>query len=69
MKMEDFCFTNDNNGIEFVNFSDGVTKTLGQGLNARPRLQKPKMFSIGGSQCPMEIFRLFMSRRPSDMIN
>ena len=69
MKMEDFCFAKDNNGIEFITFSEGVTKTSGQGLNARPRLQKPKMFSTGGSRCPVEMFRLFMSKRPSDMIN
>ena len=69
MKMEDFCFAKDNNGIEFITFSEGVTKTSGQGLNARPRLQKPKMFSTGGSRCPVETFRLFMSRRPYDMIN
>ena len=61
--MEDFCFAKDNNGIEIVSFSEGVTKTSGQGLNTRTRLQKPKMFSTGGSQCPVEIFRLFMSRR------
>ena len=30
MKMEDFRFTKDNNGIEFVTFSEGVTKTSGQ---------------------------------------
>ena len=69
MKMEDFCFAKDNNGIEFITFSEGVTKTSGRRLNARPRLQKPKMFSAGGSRCPVEIFRLFMSRRSSDMIN
>ena len=69
MKMEDFCFAKDNNGIEFITFSEGVTKTSGQGLKARSRLQKPKMFSTGGSRCSVEIFRLFMSRRPSDMIN
>ena len=69
MKMEDFCFSKDNNGIEFITFSEGVTKMSGHGLNARPRLQKPKMFRTGSSQCPVEIFRLFMSRRPSDMIN
>ena len=67
--MEDFCSAKDNNGIEFVTFSEGVTKTSGQGLNATPRLQKPKVFSTGGSRCPIEIFRLFISRRPSDMIN
>ena len=49
MKMEDFCFANDNKGIEIVTISKGVTKTSGQGLNARPRLQKPKMFSTRGS--------------------
>ena len=48
MKMENFCFAKDNNGIEFITFSGGVTKTSGQGLNARLRLQKPKMFSTGG---------------------
>ena len=38
-KMEDYCFSKDNNGIaEFITFSEGVTKASGQGLNARPRL-------------------------------
>ena len=69
MRMEDFCFAKDNNGIEFITFSEGVTKTSGQGLNAKPRLHKPKMFSTGGSRCPFEIFRLLMSRRPSHRIN
>ena len=44
MKMKDFCFAKNNIGIEFITFSEGVTKTSGQGLNAKPRLQKPKMF-------------------------
>ena len=54
MKMGDFCFAKDNNGIEFITFSEGVTKTSGQRLNARPRLQKPKMFSTGGSRSPLK---------------
>ena len=58
MKVEDFvCFAKDNNGIEFITFSEGVTKTSRQGLNARPRLQKPKMFSTANSRSPVEIFR------------
>ena len=69
MKMGDFCIATDNIGIELITFNEGVTKTSGQGLNAKPRLQKPKMFSTRGSRCPVEIFRLFMSRRPSDMIS
>ena len=69
MKMEDFCFVKDNNGIEFVAFSEGVTRTSAQRLNTRPRLQKPKMFSTGGSRCPVENFRLIMSGEPPDIIN
>ena len=69
MKMDDFCFAKDNNTIEFITFSEGVTKRSVQGLNGRPRLQKPKMFSTGGSRCPVDIFHLFISRRPSNMIN
>ena len=67
--MEDFCFVKDNYGIEFVTFSAGVSRTSAQRLNTRPRLQKPKMFSTGGSRCPAENFRLFMSGQPPDMIN
>ena len=44
MKMEDFCFAKDNNGIEFITFSEGVTKTSGQGLNARPFVHVKKTF-------------------------
>ena len=69
MKMEDFCFVKDNNGIEFGIFSEGVTRTSAQRLNTRPRLQKPKMFSTGGSRCPVENFRLCMSREPPNMIS
>ena len=67
--MEDFCFVKDNNGIEFVTFSEGVTKTSPQGLDTRLRLQRPKMFSTGGSRCPIEILCLFVSREPPNMIN
>ena len=54
MKMEDFCFANNNIGIEFITFSEGVTKTSGQGLNAKPRLQKPKMFRTEVHDAPLK---------------
>ena len=54
MKMGDFSFAKDNDGIEFITFSEGVIKTSGRRLNARPRLQKPKMFSAEVHDAPLK---------------
>ena len=40
-------------GLEFVEFAEGPTKTRPGGLNAKPRQFQPRMFQTGGERCPV----------------
>jgi len=55
MKVEDFSFEKDG-GIEFVTFSEGLTKTRGGRLRVKPPLATPKMFATGEKRCPVTLF-------------
>ena len=53
-----FLLHKDDNGIEFVTFAEGVTKTRQSGLRAKPRLVKPKMFASGNNtRCSVALFK------------
>ena len=54
-------------GLEFVEFAEGPTKTRPGGLNAKPRQFQPKMFQTGGERCPVALFRKYISRRPPNL--
>lgn len=67
MKEEDFTFGSDENGKEYVEFVENPAKTRQAGLKAMPRSFLPKMFSTGDDNCPVKIFKEFLSRRPLEM--
>jgi hypothetical protein len=70
MNVEDFSLQKDDGGIEFVTFAEGVTKTRQAGLQAKPRLVKPKMFANGdGTKCPVTLFKQYLQRRPTRNAN
>ena len=48
MRLEDFRIMKGDDGLEFVEFAEGPTKTKPGGLNAKPRQFQPKMFQTGG---------------------
>ena len=48
MRLEDFGIMKGDDGLEFVEFAEGPTKTRPGGLNAKPRQIQPKMFQTGG---------------------
>ena len=63
MKVEDFIPKNAN-GIEYLTFSEGITKTRQPGLHSKERLQLPKMFATGTNRCPVALFKLYLEKRP-----
>ena len=67
MTVSDFQFKKDDFGNEFVTFAEGITKTLQSGLHEKHRLIQPKMFSTDTSRCPVNIFKLYLSKRPSQL--
>ena len=67
MRLEDFRIMKDDDGLEFVEFAEGPTKTRPGGLNAKPRQFQPKMFQAGGKRCPVVLFRQYISRRPPNL--
>ncbi|KAK3728727.1 hypothetical protein QZH41_002652 [Actinostola sp. cb2023] len=67
MKVEDFQFGRDENGIKYVQFVENPTKTRHDGLKAKPRSYMPKMFATGENNCPVALFEEFLSRRPSEL--
>ena len=67
MKMEDFQLCKNDEGMEFVQFTEGPTKTRQGGLQSKNRDFQPRMFSVGGERCPVAIFKQFVERRPLNM--
>ena len=48
MYVEDFAFSTDDNGIEFVTYEENPTKARQGGLRKKRRVVQPKMFATGG---------------------
>ena len=67
MKVEDFSFQKDDGGVEFVTFSEGLTKTRGGGLRVKPRLATPKMFATGENRCPVAFLKKYLNKRPEEL--
>ena len=67
MKMEDFQLCKNDEGMEFVQFTEGPTKTRQDGLQNKKRDFQPRMFSVGGERCPVALFKQFVERRPLNM--
>ena len=57
MKMEDFQLCKNDKGMEFVQFTEGPTKTRQGGLQSKKRDFQPRMFSVGGERFPVALFR------------
>ena len=64
IQIEDFEFKVDNSGTTYITYQEGLTKTRNGGLNFKPRLIFPRMFTTGGVHCPVNLFRLYVSHRP-----
>ena len=67
LKLEDFTFKISDRGHEYVTLAEGITKTLQSGLHEKHRLEKPFMFENKSSVCPVDVFKLYISKRPLDM--
>ena len=61
MRLEDFRIMKGDDGLEFVEFAEGPTKTRPGGLNAKPRQFQPKMFQTGRERCPVAVFHHYIS--------
>ena len=57
MKMEDFQLCKNDKGMEFVQFTEGPTKTRQGGLQSKNRDFQSLMFSVGGERCPVALFK------------
>jgi len=64
MFVEDFTFTKDDNGVDYITYEENPTKTRQGGLRKKRRVVQPKMFATGGERCPVKLFKTFLSRRP-----
>ena len=61
MKVKDFCLQRDDDGIEYLTFAEGPTKTRQGGLKVKPRLVTPKMFATGNEEiCPVMLFKVYL---------
>ena len=51
----------DENGVEYLEFSERLTKTrtLGGGGGGDSRAFRPKMFAVGGDRCPIELYKQY----------
>ena len=67
LAVSDIHFKKDDFDNEFVMFIEGITKTRQSGLHEKHRLIQLKMFSTDTSRCPVNIFKLYLSKRPSQL--
>ena len=67
MKMEDFQLCKNDEGVEFVQFTESPTKARQGGLQSKNRDFQPRMFSVGGERCPAALFKQFVEQRPLNM--
>ena len=65
MKVDDFKICKDDDGVEYVEFQEGPTKTR----QMKNRDFQPGMFAVGGERCPVNLFKLYLSRRPVHLQN
>ena len=61
MKMDDFRIAKGEDGIEFVEFTEGPTKTRQGGLNTKQRSFQPRMFATSSERCPVTLFKEYIS--------
>ncbi|CAB4009817.1 zinc finger MYM-type 2-like [Paramuricea clavata] len=69
MKVEDFTIGKDNDGLEYVEYIEGPTKTRNGGLSKKSRDFLPKMYATGDERCPVALFNEYLSRRPAALQN
>jgi len=67
IEVDDFQLCKDYNGVEFVQFTEGQTKTRQGGLHTKHRDFQPRMFAVGGQRCPRALFKHFVSRPPQNL--
>ena len=67
MKVEDFHLQRDDNGIEYLTFDEGPTKTRQGGLKVKPRLVTPKMFATGNEErYPVMLFKVSLEKNSKE---
>ena len=64
MYVEDFAFSTDDNGIEFVTYEENPTKTRQGGIRKKRRVVQLKMFATGGQRCPVKLCKTVLEQRP-----
>ena len=67
MTVSAFQFKKDDFVNEFVTFAEGITKSRQSCLHEKHRLIQPKMFSTNISRCPVNIFKLYLPKRPNQL--
>ena len=67
MMVEDFSIEKDDDGVEFITFSEAPKKTRQGGLRVKHRLATPKIFATGEKRCPVALFKQYLEKRPEEM--
>ena len=52
----------DDDGVEFISFPEGPTKTSQGGLQMKPPLTTSKMFATGEKRCPVVLFKEYLEK-------
>ena len=67
MYVEDFLFSKDDTGGEYITYQENPRKTRQGGLLIIRRVVQPKMFATDGPRCPVKLLKTFLSHRPEKM--
>ena len=67
MEVDDFVERVSKNGVTFIEFDEKPTETRNGALKPKKRLAKPKMFAAGDIRCPVQLFKLYLSKRSANL--
>lgn len=60
MRVEDFSFQRNDDGVELVTFSEGLTRTRSGELRVKALLPTPKMFATGTKRWPVALLKKYL---------
>ena len=67
LDIDEFSMVSDDNGRQYIKYTEGPRKTRQGGLKFKPRPVFPRMYATGGQWCPVKIFLLYQSKRPEKL--
>ena len=68
IRLEELKFVKSPTGeIDYVQWTEGLTKTRKGGLNKPTRRIQQRVFAVGGARCPVKLLEMMLSKHPEEL--